>query len=94
MLEKSSLAVIRGVLAIYKLQTGDEQEGWCTKHLNGCGFSSVDASFGTEMALKITGGENLSKKQLEACRKMMRKYVGQLVRIANSRRTDGGSPES
>ena len=83
MLERSPAAVIRGVLAIYREQTPDEQYLEVAKHLNARGFNKVDAQFGTEIAQKILQGDSLTQKQVNACRKMLRKYSGQLVRIAN-----------
>ena len=83
MLSKSNLAVMRGVVAIYKEQTPDEKYERFTKHLNGRGFSSVDASFGSGMARRILDEETLSQSQINACRKMIKKYAGQLSRIAN-----------
>lgn len=46
--------------------------------LDGQGFNAFDATFGHELANKITVGIPLSDRQYEAALKMLRKYAGQL----------------
>lgn len=75
----------RAVLAIYKLQTEDEKKDAYTKVKNSIGFNGVDASFGTSLAKQIESGKALTYKQKEYLRKMMKKYVGQLEKIANKK---------
>jgi len=81
----------RGILAIWKFQTKQEKSVEATLLYNGVGFNGVDGKFmtslGTQIAEKISrgycSGECLSVKQKYHARKRMKKYAGQLLRIAN-----------
>lgn len=84
LLEKNDLAVERALVALYNRQTADEQATHTTAHHNGMGFNGVDADFGTSLAEKVLKGWKLSPKQLAAARKMLRKYVGQLLVVAQA----------
>lgn len=75
----------RAIVAIYEQQTADEQENQTTSHLNGVGFSGVDAAFCSSLAQQITRGRTLSAKQIAIARKIMRKYAAQLVRLAEAK---------
>ena len=83
LLEKSTVAVERGIVRIFQLQTEDEQADKQTKHHNGVGFSGVDANFGTYLARWVMGGNHLDGKFLTKARHLTKKYAGQLVKIAN-----------
>ena len=74
--------VIRGLIAIYRMQTASEQASKSTDVLNGVGFTGVDAAFGSSLAEQAIKRGSLSPKQMIYARRMMRKYAGQLVRIA------------
>jgi hypothetical protein len=97
LLEKSDLAVERGVLAIYARQTMDEQTATETKHQNGVGFNGVDANIMSSFAQQIErrvangtrGGQCLSEKQMAIARRKIVRYARQLVEIANEKM---GSP--
>lgn len=71
-----------GILAIYKRQTSDEQVAESTDHSNGRGFTGADARFGSSLAKKLLAGYTLTVNQTIAARKMMRKYSGQLLKVA------------
>ena len=73
----------KGIVAIYNRQTHAEQTTLETKSLNGMGFNGVDARFLSAMAQNIQKGWTLTPKQASTSRRMMRKYCGQLVKIAN-----------
>lgn len=75
----------RGILAIYNRQTYDEQQMLETKHHNGMGFSGADSRFLSAMAQNLQKGWNLSEKQIAVSRRMMKKYAGQLAKIANKK---------
>ena len=75
----------RGIVALYERQTKTEQSSGVTKEENGVGFNKVDAAFLSSLAEKIQQGWQLSEKQLFIARKKMKKYSGQLARIANSK---------
>lgn len=99
LLEKSSKAIERGILAIYERQTADEKATESTNHENGVGFSGADAeilsSFASQIMRKesrgVALGQCLSEKQIVIARKKMLKYARQLAEIANEK--SGVSPE-
>ena len=84
LLNRSDLAVTRGVVAIYSNQEPDEISNASTKHKNGIGFNQVDAWFGTSIAKQILDGRRISATQIESSRKMLYKYKRRLCEIANS----------
>jgi ribosomal protein L16/L10AE len=75
--------LVRGVVALYERQTKDEQSSEHTRHRNGQGFNSRDAEFMTSIAKQILAGRNLTEKQINAARRVIGKYCGQLAKIAN-----------
>lgn len=84
-LEKSDKWVERGLVALYKKQTDDEQTHNRTKHRNNAGFNKTDAEFLTSCAKFFIENGFLTKKQIVYCRKKILKYSGQLAKIANRR---------
>ena len=72
---------------LYDRQTADEQQSSSTKHHNGRGFNAFDADFMSSLARQVRinkdKGTILSPKQLKYARKCLKKYVNQLVEIAN-----------
>lgn len=84
LLETSNKAIERGFLAIFKFQTSDEQQAEYTKYHNNKGFSAFDAKRGSYYAKWIQSGKHLSGRHLEAGRKLILRYAGQLVDIANN----------
>ena len=76
--------VERSLVKLYECQTAEEQNFKSTHVLNHQGFNKVDAKFGTNLAQVVKNGYHLSPKQLEASRKILRKYVRQLTLIANN----------
>lgn len=85
LLKRSDKAVTRAVLAIYRLQTVDEQCSQTTKEYNGVGFNAIDSELMSSFAIQLLQGRTLSIKQLEIARKRMMKYSKQLMGIANAR---------
>lgn len=89
LLEKSPLAVERGLVAVYNNQTFAEKSTEETTILNGVGFSRYDARVGTSLALRIIQsalpGEKpcLDRGGLNLARRIVLKYSGQLAAIAN-----------
>lgn len=75
--------LIRGLLAIYAHQTEEEKASDTTKEDNGIGFNAFDASILSDMAKQYKDWGRLTKRQLVIVRKCMKKYAGQLARIAN-----------
>jgi hypothetical protein len=94
-LETSDKWLFRAVVAIYERQTADEQAAEETRENNGIGFSGVDAAILSSFAKQImewNRGEStyrtpLSERQTTLARKKMKKYAGQLSRIAAARVT-------
>ena len=83
MIEKNDLAVQRGLVALLAKQTEAEQDAEQTSESNGIGFNGVDAPFLTSLAKQFSSKGFLSEKQVAMARKAIRKYSGQLTRIAN-----------
>lgn len=81
LIQQSDRAVKRAMILLYRDQTSEEQEVENTITRNGRGFNSWDASFGSDMAKLILGRSVLSPRQLIACRKLLKKYCGQLSRV-------------
>jgi hypothetical protein len=82
-------AVERAVLAINERQTQDEQAVSCTIYKNHKGWNKPDAQrkdgsvgFGPACAASIKTYGHLTAPQLNAARRMMRKYAVQLARVA------------
>lgn len=76
--------LLRAVSAIYQKQTEDEQSGRITSHVNNVGFNGVDAEFLSQAAERYNSGWNFSEKYINAIRRAMLKYSGQLTKIANN----------
>lgn len=75
-------AIERGIVAIYRRQTNDEQQQSTTKHDNGRGFTAADAKMGTYLAKWILSGRRLSGEWRFKARDLIKKYAGQLVEVA------------
>lgn len=73
----------RGVLAIYKLQTQDEQHEKETLLNNNIGFNGADAKYLSYVAEYLKAGKHLSGDHVTKVRKRLLKYSGQLCKIAN-----------
>ena len=82
-LETNDKWLCRGLVAIFKKQTADEQVEGRTSHDNGIGFNGVDAEILTSFAMQYLERGFLTPKQIAMTRKKMLKYAGQLVKIAN-----------
>lgn len=92
LLDRSPVAVERALLVLYARQTDGERETHTTSESNGQGFGAFDADILTSFAEQVATnrynrkeGQRLTEKQLELTRKKVRKYVGQLVEVANAR---------
>jgi len=77
--------LMRAIAAIYKKQTEDEQSNRVTSHVNNVCFNGVDAEFLSQAAERYNAGWNFSEKYVEALRRAMLKYSGQLTKIANGK---------
>jgi hypothetical protein len=94
--------VKRAILAMFYRQTADEQATGSTNTQNGVGLNGVDAPFITSLAEQVLGiGEyeykgrvytrkgprDLSENQINAARKLLKKYSGQLVELVSGSET-------
>jgi hypothetical protein len=80
----------RGILAIDARQTEDEKRDGVTRYDNDRGWNATDAKLGSYLAKYIRRcrrpeGERLSGNWVSRAKAMMRKYAGQLARIAAAR---------
>lgn len=75
---------LRGLVAIYKMQTLDEQAIMTTKHTNGVGFNFNDAEILSIFARRVQDNLPLSQKQLDIIKRRMPKYAGQLESLAKA----------
>ncbi len=81
-------ANLRGLLRIYQLQTISEQTIEFTSDENGVGFTGFDGEFLTSLAKQFIESGSLSAKQFISLKKSMKKYAGQLLKIATGQITD------
>lgn len=71
----------RGLLAIFKNQTADEQDGANVKYHNTMGFRCVDAHILTSFAGQLQRRGGLSEKQNAILFKKMPRYGRQLMKF-------------
>lgn len=95
--------VARGLEVIFEHQTADEQTSETTTHHNGVGFNGVDATLLSSFAKQVKAWKAtpegarrfacpLSPRQLELARKKMKKYAGQLARVAEEKKRAAAAP--
>lgn len=84
LLEKNDKAVLRGLIVLYSLQTTDEKVMQDTIENNGIGFSGFDAEFLSSLAQQAMKYGRLSERQMEVLRGRIKKYAGQLTKVANN----------
>ena len=76
-------AVLRGLKVLYSLQTANEREWGVTVESNGVGFNGRDAEFMTSLFESYKKYGSLTLRQMAACRRVIKKYAGQLTKVAN-----------
>lgn len=81
----SDKALARGVVAIYRRQTQDEQHAQAAIHENGVGFTGTDARFLSMVARTVLAHGEIHPGHIHATRAMMPKYWRQLLDIALAR---------
>ena len=74
--------LVKGLVAIYKRQTADEQRVEHTELRNQVGFNSADSNMLTGFAKQWMQREWFSDKQIGILKRKMAKYAGQLAKIA------------
>lgn len=77
--------IYRMLQAMFERQTQSEQDSGMTHVLNGVGFNGVDAGFLSDVAVKSRKYKNLTPSQAKAVGRSLKKYVKQLVAIAESK---------
>lgn len=82
-LRTSDRWLVRGLIAIYHLQTADEQNSQTTAYRNNMGFGAIDAEILSSFAQQYKRTGYLTTKQIEITRSKMIKYAGQLYTIAS-----------
>lgn len=85
LLNKNDDAVIRGLLALYELQTKSERKSLSSQEVNGEGFNRTDAKILSGIAMCYKQNMLISRKQLDAVRSRIKKYASQLAEIANKK---------
>jgi len=82
-LSKNDNQLIKALHRLYDYQTRTEKIERDTKYFNNVGFNGTDGKFMSSLATFHTRFGYLSSKQLFCLRKRMKKYAGQLAKIAN-----------
>lgn len=77
-------AALRGCVAIFKRQTMDERLEKGTKYHNRLGFSKKHVTRGSEIALKVESGKNLSAEDIADAHAIAYAYREQLWMIAQN----------
>lgn len=76
--------MLKGLIAIYNLQTVEEQSSGQTNEDNGVGFTGCDAEILSSFAEQYLQRGRLSPKQMEIIRKKMPRYWAQIISISNN----------
>ena len=71
----------RGLLAIFRNQTADEQRAANVTHHNQMGFRCMDSIILTSFANQLQRRGSLSPKQMQVVFKLMPKYARQLMKF-------------
>ena len=82
-LASSDLAVLKGFIRIWQLQTESEKAAEATVVHNGVGFSGYDGTWMTGIGNNVVKYGQITEGRLKPVKKMMHKYAGQLAKIAN-----------
>jgi hypothetical protein len=83
-LQTNDAFLARSIVKLFEFQTYDEQATEYTRHHNNVGFNGVDAPFLSSLAKWYEQKGFLTPKQTARARRQMKKYAGQLTRIANN----------
>lgn len=83
MLKKNATWALRALEVVNSNQTAEEQNYEQTIEANGEGFTGVDGEFGASLAKQYKDRGSLSDKQMTFVFKMMPKYWGQLLLVAD-----------
>lgn len=81
----NSRIIFKMLWAMYQRQTADEREKQSTVHENGMGFNGFDAPFLSDVARNAYPFKDLTTSQTLHVARKLKKYVKQLVEIANEK---------
>lgn len=87
LISKDDKAVMRAVVRLFTLQTAQEQQAGVTKEHNKIGFNGPDSPVLSYYAKWIQEKGALTGSHLNHARNRVRKYAGQLARVANGELT-------
>jgi hypothetical protein len=79
------VAVLRGLMRIYSLQTDSEKDAEDTHYYNSVGFTGFDGNILTSIAKSFLQYNRLTEKQYNLVAKKMQKYWKQLYMIATGK---------
>lgn len=79
LIRTDDVVVGKFLVALWERQTEDEREDGQTRHLNGMGFTGVDAPIDSSFAQQFLKRGFLTPKQVAIGRRILGKYAGQLV---------------
>ena len=88
MLIDNDYAIFKGFLRIYSLQTRGEKSFVGTTEDNGVGFTGVDGEIFTSIGNFYTRFGFITDKQFAIIKRRIKKYIGQLAKVANGKITD------
>lgn len=83
MLNTSTHAVERAMVALWELQEEDERADGNTRHHNGRGFAHSTVGSGTYFANWVRSGRRLTGRHLAKARRIALFHAGQLTAMAN-----------
>lgn len=78
-------AAKRAIVVLYSYQTQDEKQVRTTRHLNHMGFSMRTCKKGTELAVKLLRGCELSAEEIQTARNIAVIHRRQLVIAAKEK---------
>lgn len=82
---QNSKIIYRMLWSLYQRQESDEKEYEATVHHNNVGFNGVDARFLSSVARGGQKFQNLTLRQAVPVAKALKKYLNQLIEIANEK---------
>ena len=83
MLDENNRAALRGLAVIHSLQTESEKASRSAQIWNGVGWSGVDAEIMTNLYEWHERYGRFSQKQWALVHRKIRRYAGQLTKVAN-----------
>jgi hypothetical protein len=83
LMDRRDDVLITCMVRIYNQQTETEQSYGETTEANGVGFNGCDANILSSFCVFYSERGYLSSRQIEIARKKMKKYAGQVTKLAN-----------